>query len=542
MESLDFIKPDTTANYIPGPEHNLPIGPFGLPSEARHSFLAHARPLLPVGCSVRGPFRSGWNSYPAFLGEVPPCAMAPDSGPLPEGPTLKLLPVDARDRGTQRCRLGPAAFRALGAHLGSAVKISLPDSGSCLCTAWPRRDGADGFVQLDPQCASQGAAAGASGFRGSLSLSRIRVVPCPPLRRLIVWPELRERVGAPWGPNPAAVLEAAHELLRNRPVSRGHVVAAPPGVPGPVAALHIVSGVPVPDPAGLVTPRTLISLSGVPPSETHPQPEVPLGGLSEAADSLRELLGLPLRYPRTLAALGLAVPRGVLLAGPPGVGKTQLVRAVVRETGAELLAVSAPALQGARPGETEENVRRVFQRAQELARRGPTLLFLDEVDALCPRRGGAHQAPESRVVAQVLTLLDGISGDREVVVVGATNRPDALDPALRRPGRFDREVNRPGQLRHGPWDLVLFLPCLLGLDLGEAGLGLFAMQRAHWFCPHMICKPGHVSPGSNCSEKPGARAVRDSFVVQVLTKNANPVTLFRGSRFAYKRIKFLMNL
>lgn len=321
MESLDFIKPDTTANSIPGPEHNLPIGPFGLPSEARHSFLAHARPLLPVGCSVRGPFRSGWNSYPAFLGEVPPCAMAPDSGPLPEGPTLKLLPVDARDRGTQRCRLGPAAFRALGAHLGSAVKISLPDSGSCLCTAWPRRDGADGFVQLDPQCASQGAAAGASGFRGSLSLSRIRVVPCPPLRRLIVWPELRERVGAPWGPNPAAVLEAAHELLRNRPVSRGHVVAAPPGVPGPVAALHIVSGVPVPDPAGLVTPRTLISLSGVPPSETHPQPEVPLGGLSEAADSLRELLGLPLRYPRTLAALGLAVPRGVLLAGPPGSGQ-----------------------------------------------------------------------------------------------------------------------------------------------------------------------------------------------------------------------------
>uniref|UniRef100_G1Q5J0 ATPase family gene 2 protein homolog B n=1 Tax=Myotis lucifugus TaxID=59463 RepID=G1Q5J0_MYOLU len=364
--------------------------------------------------------------------------MAPDPGPLPEGPILELLPVDTRDRGTQRCRLGPAAFRALGAHLGSAVKISLPDGGSCLCTAWPRRDGADGFVQLDPQCASPRSAAGTPGSRGSLSLSHIRLVPCPPLRRLTVWPELRERVGAPWVPNPAAVLEAAHELLRNRPVSRGHVVAAPPGIPGPVAALHIVSG-PAPDPAGWVTPHTLISLSGAPPSQT-PQPEVPLGALSEAADSLRELLHLPLRYPRTLAALGLSVPRGVLLAGPPGVGKTQLVRAVARETGAELLAVSAPALQGARPGETEENVRRVFQRAQGLAARGPTLLFLDEVDALCPRRGDAHQAPESRVVAQVLTLLDGFSGDREVVVVGATNRPDALDPALRRPGRFDREV------------------------------------------------------------------------------------------------------
>ncbi|XP_030884916.1 spermatogenesis-associated protein 5-like protein 1 isoform X2 [Leptonychotes weddellii] len=366
--------------------------------------------------------------------------MAPDSGSFPEEPLLKVLPLDARDRGTQRCRLGPAAFRALGAHLGSAVKISLPDRGSCLCAAWLRRDGADGFVQLDPQCASPGTAVGASGFRGSLSLRSLRLVSCPSLRLLTVWPVLRERAGAPGALNPAAVLEAAQELLRNRPVSRGHVVAAPPGAPGPVAALHIVSGAPSPDPAGLVTPRTRISLSGVPPSEAEPQAEVPLGGLSEAADSLRELLRLPLRYPRTLAALGLALPRGVLLAGPPGVGKTQLVRAVVREAGAELLAVSAPALQGARPGETEENVRQVFERARELASRRPTLLFLDEVDALCPRRGGPHRAAESRVVAQVLTLLDGISGDREVVVVASTNRPDALDPALRRPGRFDREV------------------------------------------------------------------------------------------------------
>ncbi|XP_054421445.1 ATPase family gene 2 protein homolog B isoform X2 [Pteronotus mesoamericanus] len=358
--------------------------------------------------------------------------MAPDSGPLREGPLLKLLPLDTRDRGTQRCRLGPAALHALGAHLGSAVKITLLDGGSCLCTAWPRRDGADGFVQLDPQCANPGWAGEKPRFQGSLSLSCLRLVPCPPLRHLTVWPKLRERAGAPGAPNPAAVLEAAQELLRNRPVSQGHVVAVPNGVPGPVAALHIVSGVPSPDPAGLVTPHTVIGLSGVPPSEAQSQPEVPLGGLSEAADSLRELLSLPLRYPRALAALGLAVPRGVLLAGPPGVGKTQLVRAVVREVGAELLAVSAPALQGSRPGETEENVRRVFQRAQELSSRKPTLLFLDEVDALCPRRGGPHQAPESRVVAQVVIGTPTLKQRKEILQVITSKMPICPQVSLSR--------------------------------------------------------------------------------------------------------------
>ena len=140
--------------------------------------------------------------------------MAPDSGSFPEGPPLKLLPVETRDRGTQRCRLGPTALRALGAHLGSAVKISLPDGGSCLCTAWPRRDGADGFVQLDPQCTSPGTAVGALGSGGIINLNRLRLVPCPPLRRLAVWPELREQAGASGAPSPAAVLEAVQELLR----------------------------------------------------------------------------------------------------------------------------------------------------------------------------------------------------------------------------------------------------------------------------------------------------------------------------------------
>ncbi|XP_051833222.1 ribosome biogenesis protein SPATA5L1 [Antechinus flavipes] len=370
-----------------------------------------------------------------------PSAMAPDSGLPMADPLLKLLPLDSRDWGTQRCRLGPSALRALRVRLGATLIVTLPDGGSCICTAWPRRDLSDGFVQLDPGCASPGAATGPWGADRSIRLSSLRAVPCPPLRSITVWPALREPQAPGGAPSRASVLEAVQELLRNRRIGPCSVLTAPPGAIGPVAAVHVLGGDPIPEPAGLVTPRTRIEL-GEPSVSSAPElpAEATLGGLAEAAAALRELLSLPHLHPRALAALGVSVPRGLLLVGPPGVGKTQLVRAVAREARARLLAVSGPELQGSRPGETEENVRRVFARARELSRRGPALLFIDELDALCPRRGGSRGAPESRAVAQVLTLMDGVGSERRVLLVAATNRPDALDPALRRPGRLDREI------------------------------------------------------------------------------------------------------
>ncbi|XP_072480411.1 ATPase family gene 2 protein homolog B isoform X1 [Notamacropus eugenii] len=367
--------------------------------------------------------------------------MAPDSGVPQTDPLLKLLPLDSGDRGTQRCRLGPSALRALKVRLGAALLVALPDGGSCLCTAWPRRDLSDGFVQLDPGCASPGAAAGPWGPGRSIRLSSLRAVPCPPLRSVTVWPVLREPPAPAELSSPTSVLEAAQELLRNRPVGARSVLTAPPGSAGPLAALHVLGGDPRPEPAALVTPRTRVEL-GEPSAPPAPEPpaEATLGGLAEAAAALRELLRPPPLQARSLAALGGSAPRGLLLVGPPGVGKTQLVRAVAREARARLLAVSGAELQGSRPGETEDNVRRVFARARELAGRGPAVLFIDELDALCPRRGGPRGAPEARAVAQVLTLLDGVGSERRVPLVAATNRPDALDPALRRPGRLDREI------------------------------------------------------------------------------------------------------
>lgn len=202
---------------------------------------------------------------------------------------------------------------------------------------------------------------------------------------------------------------------------------------------------PVSESCGLVTSKTGVEILGIKTLrhfkgglEQQNNTDT-LGGLDEVRSSLKEMLQLPLVYPQTLGSLGLSCPRGVLLVGPPGVGKTQLVRSVVKEVGASLVVVHGPEIVGARPGESEEKLRGVFANARSAAEEGPCVLFLDELDSLCPRRA-ASTAAENRLVAQLLTLMDGMDQTDRFLIVGATNRPHSLDPALRRPGRFDREV------------------------------------------------------------------------------------------------------
>ncbi|RKP13947.1 P-loop containing nucleoside triphosphate hydrolase protein, partial [Piptocephalis cylindrospora] len=165
-------------------------------------------------------------------------------------------------------------------------------------------------------------------------------------------------------------------------------------------------------------------------------------GLERPFTSLLELLELPLRHAHLFAHLSLECPKGVLLYGPPGVGKTLVVKKVAEVCQAHLLSIHGPSLYGPYAGETEERLRDVFKKASDLARdkNRPCLLFIDELDALTPDRQGASRY-ESRVVTQLLTLLDGMVPRSRVVVVAATNRPNAIDPALRRPGRLDREIH-----------------------------------------------------------------------------------------------------
>nr|WP_159647975.1 CDC48 family AAA ATPase [Sphingorhabdus sp. 109] len=162
-----------------------------------------------------------------------------------------------------------------------------------------------------------------------------------------------------------------------------------------------------------------------------------IGGLHETIDQLREMVELPLRYPQLFTRLGVDPPRGVLLHGPPGTGKTRLARAVANESDAEFFLINGPEIMGSAFGESEKKLREIFEAATKAA---PSILFIDEIDSIAPKRGQVQGETEKRLVAQLLTLMDGLESRLNLVVIAATNRPEAVDEALRRPGRFDREI------------------------------------------------------------------------------------------------------
>ncbi len=199
-----------------------------------------------------------------------------------------------------------------------------------------------------------------------------------------------------------------------------------------------------PDGAVLITPNTTIRLE----QETlAKEPSIgvsyeDIGGLGHQIQRIREMIELPLRYPELFERLGIRAPKGVLLYGPPGSGKTLIARAVANETDAYFTSISGPEIMGKLYGESEGRLRAIFE---EASRKAPAIIFIDEIDAIAPKREdiGSEKQVEKRVVAQLLTLMDGLSARGQVIVIGATNLPNSIDPALRRPGRFDREISIP---------------------------------------------------------------------------------------------------
>ncbi|XP_074476725.1 ATPase family gene 2 protein homolog B [Sebastes fasciatus] len=354
--------------------------------------------------------------------------------------SVRLLSVDPSDLGSQRCRLGPGLMSALGLDLGSPVLVSVP-GGSCLCTAWPRPDLAEGFLQMDLKCSSPSLLSQPPTHL-HLDPGQLTPVPCPKLKGVKITVVVQSVDFKKHTP-PRLVHELVKDMLKGVYVHEKFVINLEDFDTDiryvVIESINVDSAN-----AGLITSKTGVEIAGIQTnrhyrSQLKDQQTVPLGGLEEVSASLREMLQLPLLYPGTLSSLGVSCPRGVLLVGPPGVGKTLLVRRVVGDVGASLVVVRGPEVVGSRPGESEEKLRAVFERARSAAEEGPCVLFLDELDSLCPRRTGSS-APENRLVAQLLTLMDGMRQSDRFLIVGATNRPDSLDPALRRPGRFDREV------------------------------------------------------------------------------------------------------
>ncbi|CAL8404001.1 unnamed protein product [Boreogadus saida] len=354
--------------------------------------------------------------------------------------SLRVLTQDSADRGSQRCRVGLGLMSTHGLNLGSPLLVYIA-GGTCLCTAWPRSDLTEGFIQIDLKCVTPNLIAQPS-LKLTLGPSQLTPLTCSKLRHIkvtVVVQSVDFRKKTPLH----IINELVKDMMKGVYVRKKHVVNVEDW-DAEIKYVVVEEVSPDCDDAGLVTAKTSVNIVGT-QTQRHFQrqlrdkPVDPLGGLDEVCASLREMLELPLFYPSTLSSLGVSCPRGVLLAGPPGVGKTQLVRRVVGEVGASLVVVRGPEVVGSRPGESEEALRAVFARARAEADEGPCVLFLDEVDSLCPRRTGSS-APENRVVAQLLTLMDGMDQSDRFLIVGATNRPDSLDPALRRPGRFDREV------------------------------------------------------------------------------------------------------
>ena len=177
-----------------------------------------------------------------------------------------------------------------------------------------------------------------------------------------------------------------------------------------------------------------------------------IGGLEEEIQKIREMIELPIRHPELFKRIGIDPPKGVLLHGPPGTGKTLLARAVAYETEAHFITISGPEIMSKFYGQSEENLRKVFEEAKDMA---PSIIFIDELDSIAPKRGEVTGEVERRVVAQLLSLLDGLEGRGEIIVIGATNRVNDIDPALRRPGRFDREIEIGVPDTDGRYDILL---------------------------------------------------------------------------------------
>lgn len=228
--------------------------------------------------------------------------------------------------------------------------------------------------------------------------------------------------------------------LLKRPLTKGDNIIVP-GIAlfGSALPFSIINT----NPSGIVSisEETVVKVKEEAAQQMEPEgPRVSyedIGGLKDELERVKEMIQLPIKHPKIFNRLGIDPPKGVLLHGPPGTGKTLIAKAVANESGASFYTINGPEIMSKFYGQSEENLRKIFDEAEKNA---PSIIFIDEIDAIAGKRSETHGEVEKRVVSQLLTLMDGLKGRGKLIVIGATNIPDSLDPALRRPGRFDREI------------------------------------------------------------------------------------------------------
>ncbi len=336
--------------------------------------------------------------------------------------TLKVAEAYYRDVGRGIARIDPEVMEKYGLQSGDIIEII--GKSSVPAIVWPGypEDRGKGIIRIDGSLRSNAGV-------GIDDRVRIRKVSAKPAEKITLAPT-----------EPIRLIGGEAYLLRlleGRPVVRGQKIRVE-------AFGHTLTFViTATKPAGVVIVgrNTQIELKEKPAEEVkRAVPDVTyedIGGLKRELRLVREMIELPLKHPELFQRLGIEPPKGVLLYGPPGTGKTLIAKAVANEVDAHFISISGPEIMSKYYGESEQRLREIFEEAKENA---PSIIFIDEIDSIAPRREEVTGEVERRVVAQLLTLMDGLEARGQVIVIGATNRPDAVDPALRRPGRFDREI------------------------------------------------------------------------------------------------------
>lgn len=333
---------------------------------------------------------------------------------------LKVLEAYTRDVGRGVARLDYDTMDNIGASTGDVIEIKGKRRTVAKCLPLYPSDEGKGVIRID------GLGRNNSGIAigDTIVVKKINAVPADKV------------VVAPLEAIPPIDERYLADALESVPLIKGDNVMVP--YFGGRLTFQVVNVTPAAD-AILVAQKTVFmiaekgeTLRGV-PQVTYED----IGGLTDEIKKVREMIELPLRHPEIFEKLGIEAPKGVLLYGPPGTGKTLLAKAVANESNAHFISISGPEIMSKFYGESEARLREIFKEARE---KSPSIIFIDEIDSIAPKREEVTGEVERRVVSQMLSLMDGLEARGKVIVISATNRPNAIDPALRRPGRFDREI------------------------------------------------------------------------------------------------------